>query len=343
MLKSQTITHLGVELKSGAQKRNLYSVPFMVFLFICITTFININGMIMLQDSDYFKIPKEKIGTASVDLFFYPMPFAMVSAIIMGYVFNIYGRRIPLLLSSLVASIGTLHSAKLQHAFVCHHHHELLHFHSDSSTFNKWLCWRKFQREGLFYKIFRKPYWLRICFWSSLSSSKKIRHKRANANHRCAPIYDVVPNLVFCFRASSVWTEPDERTTFGRGHGELLNARVKQNLWWDYALKSLTGKAKCENDNSSNLLGNKREQYHRHLPDRGHYHQSSYDSFEQRNLTVATWLRQQRRPSKQRGGLKYVLQVATIWRLHCGLSRLPYRLHERRSTPNCSDYLRISV
>jgi predicted MFS family arabinose efflux permease len=61
--------------------------------------------MILLGDPKYFEIPKEEIGAYTTDIFFYPMPFALVGSILIGFFFNIFGRRLAIFISCLMCTI----------------------------------------------------------------------------------------------------------------------------------------------------------------------------------------------------------------------------------------------
>lgn len=88
MQKEVLRKHLGVELKNGASKWNLYSIPYSFALNILFTNFIAIAGIILLKDKTLFDVPEEKIGQFSTDLFFYPLPLTMVATLFMGYVYD---------------------------------------------------------------------------------------------------------------------------------------------------------------------------------------------------------------------------------------------------------------
>lgn len=75
-----------------------------MFLFNTYMTYGNVNALLMLQHKDYFNIDKKEIGTYTVNLFFYPLPCAILCTIFIGYIFNLYGRLVPILICCLVSS-----------------------------------------------------------------------------------------------------------------------------------------------------------------------------------------------------------------------------------------------
>lgn len=59
----------------------------------------NTESLIMLSDPAYFNVPKSQIGRTSSDILFYATIASLFAAVLCGYCFDIFGRKIPIALS----------------------------------------------------------------------------------------------------------------------------------------------------------------------------------------------------------------------------------------------------
>jgi MFS family permease len=100
--KLKNKSFLGIELKHGYNIWNLLAIPFCIVCTTVAGTFTNTSVIFLLRDPDYFNIPNERIGRVSNDVIFYSIPIAMVSTIFVGYIFDIFGRRLTLFFSAML-------------------------------------------------------------------------------------------------------------------------------------------------------------------------------------------------------------------------------------------------
>lgn len=86
----------------------MYSILYSFGLNILFTNFIAIAGIILLKDKTLFNVPEEKIGQYTTDLFFYPLPLTMAASLFMGYIYDKKGRKGPLFVFTVTASVVTM-------------------------------------------------------------------------------------------------------------------------------------------------------------------------------------------------------------------------------------------
>ena len=89
----------------------LFYIP---FLGTAIGGFVNTQMTFLLQSPEYFKVDQANIGTANSKLLFSTFVACMLFTPVCGYIFDLFGRRIPLLLALLSAILLTFlmpHSA----------------------------------------------------------------------------------------------------------------------------------------------------------------------------------------------------------------------------------------
>ena len=84
---------------------NLLAIPYLFFTIAIVSSFINTQMIFILRHEDYFNIPKNELGTVSSDIMFYMQISSIILSLFIGYIFDIFGRRIPIFISILGAGL----------------------------------------------------------------------------------------------------------------------------------------------------------------------------------------------------------------------------------------------
>jgi MFS family permease len=96
---------LGVELKKGFERRNFFAIPLTTTTVAYIGTFINVAIFFLLKDPEFYNIPKSEIGRVTSDITFYGLIFGLLITLVIGYVFDIAGRRLTLFFTLVISSV----------------------------------------------------------------------------------------------------------------------------------------------------------------------------------------------------------------------------------------------
>jgi hypothetical protein len=76
--------------------KNLLAIPAMNLASGILLFFFNVQIVFLLRSPDYFNVPSNEIGQISNDIVFYSVILQMVFVILIGYVYDILGRKITL-------------------------------------------------------------------------------------------------------------------------------------------------------------------------------------------------------------------------------------------------------
>ena len=71
----------------------------MYFAIAVVSNFVNTQMVFLLRDKDYFNVQNKIIGTVSSDIMFYLHLTTISFSLFVGYIFDIFGRKITLFLS----------------------------------------------------------------------------------------------------------------------------------------------------------------------------------------------------------------------------------------------------
>eukprot|EP00347_Sterkiella_histriomuscorum_P014482 403360706 len=96
------VTTLGIQLKRRYTLVNLLAIPYLFFTIAIVSSFINTQMIFILRDENYFAVPQNQIGTVSSDIMFYMQLTSISLSLFIGYVFDIFGRKIPIFTSLLM-------------------------------------------------------------------------------------------------------------------------------------------------------------------------------------------------------------------------------------------------
>ncbi|CDW85142.1 major facilitator superfamily mfs_1 [Stylonychia lemnae] len=96
---------MGIKLKEGYTVANLISIPLITASLTVSSFYLGIQIVFILRDPEYFNVPKENIGTVTNSLTFYATFFQIALVIIIGYIYDIFGRKITLLASLIGGAI----------------------------------------------------------------------------------------------------------------------------------------------------------------------------------------------------------------------------------------------
>ena len=86
----------GIRVQNGIRWWNLLSIPLVSFAVILIQVQWNAQLIFLLQNEDYFNIPKANVGKVSTQLILWSYPVGAVGCVIVGYIFDICGRKLTL-------------------------------------------------------------------------------------------------------------------------------------------------------------------------------------------------------------------------------------------------------
>ncbi|CDW84532.1 mfs transporter [Stylonychia lemnae] len=98
----QPITVLGIRLKRRFTKINLLAIPYLFFTIAIVASFINTQMIFILRHEDYFNVPINQLGTVTSDMMFYMQLSSIILSLFIGYIFDMFGRKIPIFISILV-------------------------------------------------------------------------------------------------------------------------------------------------------------------------------------------------------------------------------------------------
>eukprot|EP00347_Sterkiella_histriomuscorum_P015799 403355638 len=105
-MKNQNV-YVGIIMKDGYNLANLISIPLISASLTIASFYLAIQIVFILRDPEYFNVPKNEIGKVTNDLTFYSTFFQIFLVIVIGYVFDICGRKKTLILA-LLGSASTL-------------------------------------------------------------------------------------------------------------------------------------------------------------------------------------------------------------------------------------------
>lgn len=92
----------GIRVQPGISKRNLIAIPYISALVTAGVIFCATRMLFMLRDKQYFAVPNNLIGTINSSLIFNAMIGTIPISLISGYCYDIFGRKLLIILSSLL-------------------------------------------------------------------------------------------------------------------------------------------------------------------------------------------------------------------------------------------------
>ncbi len=84
---------MGVSLKEGFSKANFFAIPICTVVAGYMGTFINVANIFLLKDPEFYNIPASEIGRVSNSIIFMGLTFQICLSLIIGYVYDLFGRR----------------------------------------------------------------------------------------------------------------------------------------------------------------------------------------------------------------------------------------------------------
>ena len=96
---------MGVSLKEGFRKANFFAIPLCTVISAYMGTFINTAVIFLLKNPDFYNIPPTEIGRVSNNIIFIGLTFQICLSLVIGYLFDLFGRKWTIAGSLLMASV----------------------------------------------------------------------------------------------------------------------------------------------------------------------------------------------------------------------------------------------
>lgn len=98
--------YLGIELKKDFTYVQFATIPLLVMTVFTIISFTNAKQIMLLRDPNYFNVPEERIGRTTNDMIFYTQVVSVFYLAIVGYLYDLLGRKVTIISNLLLASIS---------------------------------------------------------------------------------------------------------------------------------------------------------------------------------------------------------------------------------------------
>ena len=92
----QTSSVLGVNTKRGVSALNVFALFYIAAIMTAVSGFINAQMTFLLQSELHFNISRDVIGRVNAQVLFYANIIPLVLCPTFGYIYDIFGRRIPI-------------------------------------------------------------------------------------------------------------------------------------------------------------------------------------------------------------------------------------------------------
>ena len=98
----------GLTVKKETTCANAFAIFYLHFVNIASSAFVNSQMIFLLKSEDHFAISQHDIGRATSRLVFVLFIFSMIFSPMFGYIFDLFGRRKPILISMLFKIVVVL-------------------------------------------------------------------------------------------------------------------------------------------------------------------------------------------------------------------------------------------
>ena len=102
---SQSLTIGGIKLKKEVKLINLCAIFYTFFMMTSLGGYCNVQIVYLLRDESYFGIQDSSIGRVSSGILFVALVAAVLWTTICGQIFDLFGRRFPLLIAGVIGSV----------------------------------------------------------------------------------------------------------------------------------------------------------------------------------------------------------------------------------------------
>ena len=102
---SQSLTIGGIKLKKEVKLINLCAIFYTFFMMTSLGGYCNVQIVYLLRDESYFGIADSSIGRVSSGILFVALVAAVLWTTICGQIFDLFGRRFPLLIAGVIGSV----------------------------------------------------------------------------------------------------------------------------------------------------------------------------------------------------------------------------------------------
>jgi MFS family permease len=94
-----------IKMKPSFSRANLLALPCILFISSLAGNFINSQMIFLLRDPNYYDVNSENIGKVSNDLIFYSILSGQVCTLVLGYLYDIFGRKKTIITSCIMLAM----------------------------------------------------------------------------------------------------------------------------------------------------------------------------------------------------------------------------------------------